>query len=1505
LSLEPLEDRTLMAVSLTGVPTWVEQGPGPIVGGQTFGLDPDNPVTGAVEAIAVRPGNPSTVFIGSTEGGIWRTNNINASPVVWTPLTDQMPSLAISSIAFSPFDTTNQTLFAGTGDFHNGRSVIPPVASAAIYKSTNLGDTWQVIGASTFASATIRRVVPAVQTLANNTRQHVVLVASDLGIHRSTDGGVTFTQITTSDTSDLVADPSSAGRFFAAVSGVGIFRSTDFGLTWQPINGTISGLGATKNLELAVHFNSSTNSRALYAGLVIDSDTSSSGTHFILASVWRSTNSGDTWTQLPSAPDIHTGGQGLRNFSMVADPIDPTIVYVGGDRQGGLGPFVGNLFMGSPTLNTWTSIVLLGANGTAPHADSRFMVFSGNDILEADDGGIYRLRNAASSTRRWEPLVGNLRLTEMVSVAYDPVNDRLVAGAQDTGSFNQNAKITDPAASRFRWNQMALLQGDGSLVDVDTLNKIPFTNVLDPLRYASGQKFEFFQRVGALGPTAVGLNVDGTGLFPRHLNDISLDGKETPTFDPSLAKNNEFQINRVDSSRMFIGTSFLYESFDQGNHLTSLGGISNLNGNFAPTGSVGQVNSIAYGGIRNGDPNANALLVGTDGFRDTNDIDGDGNVTEFVGFLRARYVGTGFPDVRLRYETSGGTAIQDLVMDPADCRRAWVLDKNNQVWLGSNINNSSEAWTKLTGNLSGEFTTITVVGSGDSAVPLVGGTSGVFRLDPNAVGVVWQEFGLGLANAPVSDLRYDSTDDVLIAGTVGRGAWTISQVSNTIAADPTLTVDGTAGNDFVSISLNPNNPLLLDVNLNGSFQSFQASVINRIVVNLHDGEDFLQLDSTDGPVFVPGGLSYHGGNDTDGFLSIGNATLDEYSQEPGSFQINNRLTYANGQVLAVTINATQQIVDEVVAHDMVFTGTFHESNISLTDGLTSEGRLRLVTSDVTAGIAYAPIEFSGKTVLTIHGDEFIEGISGAHDTITLANTELSDRPLLKGLVVDGGGGNDTINILRAPVATTVSGGDGADEINFGRFTIPNLTIASSLDGIDAQVNVNGGAGSDTINFRAVEPAVVGGFTGAFVSNSVGNFVVGFGMTGGGVIYADVQTINLTLGASADTVFVRSTPTGTAINIDTGSGADFVRLGSLGSTAASAGGNLNGIASVSVSGGNDADTLVLDDSGDAAANTGTLTSTAITGLGMATGANYAGFESLTLHLGSAADTLSVTSLAATTSATINSNGGADAIGLGGSSVNSILGPVTINAGANAAGTVDTVILQENESAPIVNLGTLGTPLNAGPGTGFLSGFGMGATVNFTNVESVLIFELGGSNDFPSFQFNSPPSFAIALNLDGGTDGVVFHGTDGNDRIQISRREGTGGPEVVAQINGRTIVAGYQGGETVSVFAGDGNDQVEIDPSVTTWTAELYGEAGNDHLTGGVLGDRLDGGDGNDDLDGGAGDDELIGGRGHDRLDGGAGADRIRAGDGESDVIFADFADLLLDVDASDVVIRRRP
>ena len=47
---------------------------------------------------------------------------------------------------------------------------------------------------------------------------------------------------------------------------------------------------------------------------------------------------------------------------------------------------------------------------------------------------------------------------------------------------------------------------------------------------------------------------------------------------------------------------------------------------------------------------------------------------------------------------------------------------------------------------------------------------------------MWFELGWNLPNAPVSDLRYDATDDILLAGTHGRGAWTVPQASQVLPA---------------------------------------------------------------------------------------------------------------------------------------------------------------------------------------------------------------------------------------------------------------------------------------------------------------------------------------------------------------------------------------------------------------------------------------------------------------------------------------------------------------------------------------------------------------------------------------------------------------------------------------------------------------------------------------------------------------------------------------------------
>ena len=142
---EPLESRLLLSVGLVGVPNWTHEGPGPNIRGQDENVpgetslagNPPNPVSGAIEALAIHPTDPNIVYIGAANGGIWKTTTATysrndgidnngtggvddaAEVPTWTPLTDQFPSLQIASLKFDPTDTTNQTLVAGIGGTSN------------------------------------------------------------------------------------------------------------------------------------------------------------------------------------------------------------------------------------------------------------------------------------------------------------------------------------------------------------------------------------------------------------------------------------------------------------------------------------------------------------------------------------------------------------------------------------------------------------------------------------------------------------------------------------------------------------------------------------------------------------------------------------------------------------------------------------------------------------------------------------------------------------------------------------------------------------------------------------------------------------------------------------------------------------------------------------------------------------------------------------------------------------------------------------------------------------------------------------------------------------------------------------------------------------------------------------------------------------------------------------------------------------------------------------------
>jgi hypothetical protein len=773
---------------------WTAQGPAPITNAGTEGLDnQSNPAIGAVQAIAADPTNPDRVFIGTVSGGIWGSTNATSSTPTWTPLTDQMPSLAIGDLAMSPVNTN--VLYAGTGNFTNGglppTGALVPINGTAVgvLRSTDGGNTWTVLGQNMFNGQAIRSIVPTSLITAGQVNTQVVLAgtfsnpnapSANDGLYRSTNGGLTWGRISGAGGSglpngsvpDILADPGdpTGMRCYAAVAGQGIFKSTNGGLTWSSVNSNIptltnaTFLSGSGNIRMSIHNDASNN--VLDVGFVtVASDQAVRAGQ--VAGVFQSTNQGTSWTSLgvPSDADggVNPGQQGEINFCILADQTSPTVVFVGGDAEPVNAVTMTfpnaagcNLFSGRHARWTGSAWVITDgslANLTSAHADSRAMAFDANgNILEADDGGIYRLVNPDNDgTRIWTSVIGNLSNTEFYSVAYDDVNHTFFGGAQDVGSpeqFTAGSPISQDVTG-----------GDGALVAVDNTSMPGFS-----IHYSSSTFLQVFQtRVF----NNLGLPVSTTQI---QLNGVDVNDLQFTT--PTV-------LNAVDPTRMLIGgVAHVYESLDQGNDAISVA---------TPTSAV---SAIAYGGRLTGTANPDVAYIGTQ-----------------AGQLLLRTTSGGAFNPLGAYM---GGQVQAIALDPDNWQRAYVVGANSQIYLTTNAGTSFIPITANLGTLTSNVFTLALVDPTPGSVPgdeeaLVGGLGGVFALlTPGVAGATWSPVGTGLPHVVVDALQYDAVDKVLVAATYGRGVWETKVAANHFRV--TATPSSTAGSAF-SVTVTALDPL--------------------------------------------------------------------------------------------------------------------------------------------------------------------------------------------------------------------------------------------------------------------------------------------------------------------------------------------------------------------------------------------------------------------------------------------------------------------------------------------------------------------------------------------------------------------------------------------------------------------------------------------------------------------------------------------------------------------------
>lgn len=750
--------------------SWEAQGPVQVSNGQSEGITVPRarPVAGAVHVVRPHPTNPAILYVGAVNGGVWRSNNATAADPSWTRLTDGQQSLSIGALDIDPTDGTVNSLVAGIGRFSSYAGA--GGARIGLLRTTNGGASWTALDSS-MAGRNISGVAARGNVIVASVDVADSFTCSNIGLFRSTDGGASFVKIASGagfpgggsdalaghpgNPNVLYASLEAAGACAGNVALNGVYRSADAGATWSKVSDAAMD---------ALMDDGGTSSYLLRIQVAPDGAVVVAISRGTLRGVFHSADEGASWTALgvPTTTEgsdvigVHAGGQGSLHLSVAIDPIDSNLVYVGGDRQpvGGNGnfpnslgarDFSGRLFRGDVRVaapGTWTSLTHNGTAsfgqagtvaGSAPHADSRSMAFdSAGRLIEGDDGGVYARTSPATAGGDWIGLNGDLQITEQHSLAYDQVSRIAMSGNQDNGTFRQTSTELPP------W--VALSGGDGGGVAVDRLDLAANGRSLN---YSSFQNLQGFARRtfsaanGLVATAFPALTVTGGGAAP------------TGQFVTPVVTN------QIQGRRLAIGAgNGVYESLDTGN--TVMLADNGLRAVSFPTGG-----SLAYGAAGNAD------MLYVAGCRGNCTVGGDD------GLYQRSSIGQAF---QLRRANAGGFVVEGVTLDPDDPLHVLAYERGGGQNVIVRSTDGGQNWTPITGNFPASSATIRFLRymagpSGDALA--VGTDTGVFLATEADDFAVWNALGSGLPTVPVYWLEYDASQDLLLAGTLGRGTFSL------------------------------------------------------------------------------------------------------------------------------------------------------------------------------------------------------------------------------------------------------------------------------------------------------------------------------------------------------------------------------------------------------------------------------------------------------------------------------------------------------------------------------------------------------------------------------------------------------------------------------------------------------------------------------------------------------------------------------------------------------------
>jgi uncharacterized protein (TIGR03437 family) len=761
-------------------PKWEAVGPRPI-----------GPVAranaGRATAIALDPGydgvNNQTVYVGAAQGGVWKSTN---NGVNWTPLTEDMPSLSIGSLAVDP--NNPNVVYAGTGE---GNASGDSYYGAGLYKSVDGGATWRVIRgplstiaprvpAFTFLAITQIAFDPSnSQTLYLCTRTAGTYGPSgggaitgaapgQRGVWKSTDGGETWRNLDplgnggTNSANDVLLNPQTPGIVIAGLEGQGLFRSTAGGEpgTWTKLT---EGLPASdvRRVEIAdgPPLPPAT-ARTLYAALSVTSNSNN------LHGVYKSTDGGDTWTKVGSPGSIT---QSWYNLTLAVNQQDANIVYFG------LVTFFRSLDGGQ----TWQT--QNGSGNGAIHVDQHFALAAKtkpNVFFIANDGGIWRSDNANdTAVMAWTTLNPTLSTVQFQGVAIHPTDPNfLIGGTQDNGTLRFTG---DPA-----W--LSVFGGDGGFALVDQANpNIVWQSTQNQNRTATQNP--------SFGPR-VSMNNGNSGTFTDRgcrsscqATSGSFNSMDRVGFYSPMAQHTGFtQPGNV----VYWGTHRLYRTADLGVTWRGLGPSMDGFGQDLTNSTSGRLAAISAQPKLDmtTDPPGETVWTGSS--------NGQVFVTTNAGKLaEATFTNVTKAPLPNRFVTA-------IAADPNEPKRAYV------VYSGFNVSTPTtpghifvtddlgQTWRDISGDLPDVPVTAIEPDPIQAGTLYIGTDIGVFQTTDG--GATWVRLGNGMPRVATFMVRYHKATRSLVVATHGRGIFRLKlaapvvTVSSASFSREALAVEGIA-----------------------------------------------------------------------------------------------------------------------------------------------------------------------------------------------------------------------------------------------------------------------------------------------------------------------------------------------------------------------------------------------------------------------------------------------------------------------------------------------------------------------------------------------------------------------------------------------------------------------------------------------------------------------------------------------------------------------------------------